>query len=91
MFGGATERLAARQPTGRRHRAQPPADLLLLERSYTLLRGIAMRIHRIPLASIKPDTMIDGKPLIVVDRAYQIDNMEGLAVRTNAACETISR
>jgi hypothetical protein len=35
--------------------------------------------------------MIDGKPLIVVDRAYQIDNMEGLAVRTNAACETISR
>jgi hypothetical protein len=42
--------------------------LLLLERSYTLLRGIAMRIHRIPLASIKPDTMIDGKPLIVVDR-----------------------
>ena len=28
----------------------PPADLLLLERSYSPLRGIAMRIRRIPLA-----------------------------------------
>ena len=67
----------------------PPADLLLLERSYSPLRGVAMRIRRIPLASIKPDTLIDGKPLIVADLAYQIDNMEGIAVHRNAAGETI--
>ena len=67
----------------------PPADLLLLERRFSLLRGLAMRIRRIPLASIKPDTLIDGKPLIVADLAYQIDNMEGIAVHTNAAGETI--
>jgi len=33
--------------------------------------------------------LIDGKPLIVADLAYQIDNMEGIAVHTNAAGETI--
>lgn len=67
----------------------PPADLLLLERSFSLMRGVAMRIRRIPLASIKPDTLIDGQPLIVADLAYQIDNMEGIAVHRNAAGETI--
>jgi len=67
----------------------PPADLLLLERRFSLLRGLAMRIRRIPLGLIKPDALIDGKPLIVADLAYQIDNMEGIAVHTNAANETI--
>lgn len=67
----------------------PPADLLLLERRYSPARGVAMRIRRIPLAAIKPGTLIDGKPLIKADLAYQIDNMEGIAVHTNAAGETI--
>jgi hypothetical protein len=67
----------------------PPSDLLLLERRYSPARGVAMRIRRIPLAAIKPGTLIDGKPLIEADLAYQIDNMEGIAVHTNAAGETI--
>ena len=67
----------------------PPSDLLLLERRYSPTRGVAMRIRRIPLAAIKPGALIDGKPLIEADVAYQIDNMEGIAVHTNAAGETI--
>ena len=67
----------------------PPADLLLLERSYSRLRNIRMRIRRIPLGLIKLDTLVDGKVLIVADFAYQIDNMEGIAVHRNAANETI--
>jgi hypothetical protein len=67
----------------------PPADLLLLERSFSPLRGIGMRIRRIPLASIKSDSVIDGKVLIVADLGFQIDNMEGIAVHRNAAGETI--
>ena len=67
----------------------PPADLLLLERRFSYSRGLALRIRRIPLTSIKPGALIDGKPLIVADLAYQIDNMEGIAVHTNAAGETI--
>ena len=42
-----------------------------------------------PLASIKPDALVDGKPLIEADLAYQIDNMEGIAVHRNARGETI--
>lgn len=67
----------------------PPADLLLLERSFSLARGVAMRIRRIPLGHIKPNALVDGKPLIMADLAYQIDNMEGIAIHRNAAGETI--
>ena len=67
----------------------PPADLLLLERSYSPARGVAMRIRRIPLSAIKPGALADGESLIEVDLNYQIDNMEGIAVSRNAAGETI--
>ena len=67
----------------------PPADLLLLERHYSLARGVAMRIRRVPLASIKPGALVDGKALIVADLGYQIDNMEGIVVHRNAQGETI--
>jgi hypothetical protein len=67
----------------------PPGDLLLLERRYSPTRGVAMRIRRVPLVSIKPDALVDGKPLIEADLAYQTDNMEGIAVHRNPRGETI--
>jgi hypothetical protein len=66
-----------------------PADLLLLERRYSLARGVAIRIRRIPLASIKEGALVDGTTLIEADLGYQIDNMEGLSVHRNAQGETI--
>jgi hypothetical protein len=67
-----------------------PNDLLLLERRLALLRGgLSMRIRRVPLASIKPGAMVDGKMLIEADLADQLDNMEGIAVHRNARGETI--
>jgi hypothetical protein len=67
----------------------PPADLLLLERRFSPARGLAMRIRRIALSGIAPGVLVDGAPLIEADLAYQIDNMEGIAVHRNAAGETI--
>lgn len=67
----------------------PPADLLLLERRYSPLLGIAIRIRRLHLADIKEGALVDGAPLIVADLGYQIDNMEGIAVHRNAQGETI--
>ena len=67
----------------------PPGDLLLLERRFSPARGIAMRIRRIPLVSIKADALVDGRPMIEADLAYQIDNMEGIAVHRTARGETI--
>jgi len=58
----------------------PRGDLLILERSFSRLRGVAMRMRRVPLTSIKPDATVDGPALIEVDMNYQIDNMEGLSV-----------
>ncbi|HEX5210423.1 MAG TPA: esterase-like activity of phytase family protein [Pseudolabrys sp.] len=67
----------------------PPGDLLLLERRFSPARGLAIRIRRIALAAIKPGAKVDGPTLIEADLAYQIDNMEGIAVHRNAAGETI--
>src|SRR5262249_31491606 len=67
----------------------PPGDLLLLERRYSLVRGVAMRIRRVPLESLKADALVDGRPMIEADLAYQIDNMEGVAVHRTTNGETI--
>jgi hypothetical protein len=67
----------------------PPGDLLLLERRYSPARGVAMRIRRVPLASVKPGALVDGEALIVADLAYQLDNMEGIALHRDARGETV--
>lgn len=67
----------------------PPGDLLILERRFSPIRGIAMRLRRVPLASIADGAVVDGTKLIEADLGYQIDNMEGIAVTTNSAGETI--
>ena len=54
-------------------------DLLLLERWYRTLRGVGMRIRRIPGASLKAGALLDGPTLIQADLGQEIDNMEGLA------------
>jgi hypothetical protein len=62
----------------------PGGDLLLLERSFSTLRGVGMRIRRVPLGDVKPGATIDGPALIEADMGYQIDNMEGLSVHRAA-------
>jgi hypothetical protein len=67
----------------------PPSDLLLLERRYSLLRGVAIRIRRVPLESLKMDALVDGRAMIEADLAYEIDNMEGMAVHRTSSGEMI--
>lgn len=67
----------------------PSADLLLLERRFSFARGLAVRIVRIPLASIKAGALVEGNELLKADLGYQIDNMEGLSVHRNAQGEII--
>ncbi|MFD1746486.1 esterase-like activity of phytase family protein [Rhizobium helianthi] len=59
-------------------------DLLLLERRFSFLSGLGMRIRRIEAASIKPDAILDGPVLIEADGSFQIDNMEGIDVVAGA-------
>nr|WP_245415411.1 esterase-like activity of phytase family protein [Hoeflea marina] len=62
----------------------PNGDLILLERRFSIAEGIGMRIRRIGGDSIKPGATVDGEALLEADFGYQIDNMEGLDVTSDA-------
>ena len=67
----------------------PPADLLLLERRYSPLLGVAIRIRRVQLADIKEGALVDGRELFKADLGYEIDNMEGIAIHRDGKGDTI--
>jgi hypothetical protein len=67
----------------------PEGDMLILERRYSLLRGIAMRIRRIAGHDITPGAMLDGPVLLEATGEKQIDNMEALAVSVGANGESV--
>ncbi|MDP3408520.1 esterase-like activity of phytase family protein [Bosea sp. (in: a-proteobacteria)] len=63
----------------------PNGDMLLLERWYRTLRGVGMRIRRVPAVSLKAGAVLDGPTLIQADLGQEIDNMEGLSVHQEGA------
>lgn len=67
----------------------PGGDLIVLERRYVPPFSIGMRIRHIEGRALVPGAVLDGTALIEADNGYEIDNMEGLAVRRGAAGETI--
>ncbi|EKS33658.1 esterase-like activity of phytase family protein [Afipia clevelandensis] len=67
----------------------PSGDLLLLERKFSLMEGVGIRIRRIPGASIARDAVIDGPAIFEVDLGYEIDNMEGIDVHVTGDGETV--
>jgi hypothetical protein len=67
----------------------PGNKLLVLERRFSRMRGIAVRIRSVRLADIKPGALVDGPELIFADMAHQIDNMEGLSVHRDASGATV--
>ena len=66
----------------------PDGDMVILERRYSLLRGIAMRIRRIAGHDIRPGAVLDGPVLIEAGPRMQIDNMQALAVNLDKAGAT---
>ena len=56
----------------------PSGDLLVLERKFSLVNGVGIRIRRIPLTSIAPGAVIDGPSIFNADLGDEIDNMEGI-------------
>lgn len=67
----------------------PQGDLLILERSFSFLTGAGMRIRRIAAADLLPGATIDGRVLIEANMRHQIDNMEGMALRSGVDGETL--
>lgn len=64
--------------------ALPNGDVLVLERRFTLVAGVAARLARIPAAQIVPGGKLDPVPIAELVPPYSVDNMEGLAVAPEA-------
>ena len=67
----------------------PSGDLLLLERKFSWLGGIGIRIRRIALASIAPGAVIDGPSIFGADLGNDVDNMEGIDAHVTTEGETV--
>ena len=97
MIGGKTQSQFQGQFTVRRTEnfdisdtvLLPSGDLLLLERKFSLLGGVGIRIRRIPLASVAPGAVIDGPSIFNADLGNEIDNMEGIDAHVTPDGETV--
>jgi hypothetical protein len=67
----------------------PTGDLLILDRKFSWLSGIGIRIRRIPLVSVAPGAVIDGPSIFEADLADEVDNMEGIDAHVTAEGETM--
>ena len=67
----------------------PSGDLLVLERKFSLLSGIGIRIRRIPLKSVAPGAVVDGPSIFEADLGQEIDNMEGIDAHVTEDGDTV--
>lgn len=65
-------------------------SLYLLERHYFgPLRGIVVAVRRVPASTVNPGAQVDGEEIARFTMHENIDNMEGLALRRDAAGHTL--
>ena len=67
----------------------PPGDLLILERKFSWLEGLGIRIRRIPLKSIGPGAVVEGPSIFNADLSQEVDNMEGIDAHVTAEGDTV--
>jgi hypothetical protein len=67
----------------------PSGDLLVLERKFSLLEGLGVRIRRIALQSLAPDAVVDGPSIFEADLGQEIDNMEGIDAHVTPEGDTM--
>jgi hypothetical protein len=58
----------------------PSGDVLVLERRYTTVGGVAARLKLAPAAAIEPGAVLEGVELATLIPPVSVDNMEALAV-----------
>src|SRR6202048_1787114 len=67
----------------------PAGDLLLLERKFSWLSGIGIRIRRIALKSVAPGSVVAGPSIFRADLGNEADNMEGMDDHVTAEGDTV--
>jgi len=70
--------------------ALPDGGIVVLERNFAgVMRGVFMRIRRINGADIKPGARLEGDVLYETEGGRMVDNMEAIAVHSDADGRTI--
>ena len=67
----------------------PSGDLLILERKFSWLAGVGIRIRRIALKSVAPGAVVDGPSIFDADLGHEIDNMEGIDAHVTPEGDTV--
>jgi hypothetical protein len=67
----------------------PSGDLLILERKFSWVGGVGIRIRSIPLKSIAPGALVDGPSIFDADLGQEIDNLEGIDAHVTAEGDTV--
>jgi hypothetical protein len=67
----------------------PSGDLLILERKFSWLGGLGIRIRRIPLKSLSPGAVVEGPAIFNADLGQEVDNMEGIDAHVTAEGDTV--
>ena len=67
----------------------PSGDLLVLERKFSWLGGVGIRIRRIALKSVASGAVVDGPSIFDADLGNEIDNMEGIDAHVTPEGETV--
>ena len=67
----------------------PDGDVLVLERFFSVMTGVWVRIRRVPLERVAAGGRLDGAIIADFRPPLTVDNFEGLDVRRGANGETL--
>ena len=67
----------------------PDGDVLVLERSFSLLGGIVVRLVRVAPGDLVPGLLVVGREVARLQPPLTVDNFEGVAARRGPAGETL--
>ena len=73
----ALTRIGPYRPTGAA--TLPSGDVLVLERRFSFIGGLGIKLRRLPLAKIKPGATLEGEVVAELHPPLIYDNMEGIA------------
>src|SRR5690606_2935132 len=62
----------------------PEGDVLVLERRFTWIGGLASRLVRIPAADVTPGAVLRGAEVARIEPPLTVENYEGIATRRAA-------
>lgn len=78
---------AGLRPTGAA--TLPNCDIIFVERSFSFLAGLDIRVSLVPAASIKPGAVLEPVELAQFSDPLNIDNFEGISARRTPSGNTL--